>query len=90
MTAPVRRHGTFDRTASRALVVKSMSVLWAVSKQAGRDLSVTRFQHASLVAALEVVELELSSILQEPGMQALLDDDIGTQVTSHFPKRTRQ
>ena len=66
-----------------------MSVLWAISKHAGRDLSVTRYQHASFVAALEVVELELSSLLQEPGMQALLADDIGTHIKSHSPKQTQ-
>lgn len=67
-----------------------MSVLWAISKHAGRDLSVSKYQHASFVAALEVVELELSSLLQEPGMQALLADDIGIHITSHSPKENKQ
>jgi len=74
MTA--RRSNVFDRAASKKIATVSMSALHKIASVAGRDLSVSRFQHAELVACCDLMEQLLESLLSDYGTIALLADDI--------------
>ena len=71
-----RRVGVFDRDQSKREAKVAMDVLWALAKAAKADLDITKFEAASYVASLEIVELELQSLLAPLGMKAVLPDGI--------------
>ena len=58
---------------TQALAFHSMTVLWVLCRQAGKDLSVSKYQHAELECALEWMEQVLESLLSDYGTIALLE-----------------
>jgi len=70
---PVKRCGVFDREKAQRQCKAAMDVLWGTARKAASDLSVTRYEVASLEASLQAVENELNTLMMPPGKQATLD-----------------
>ena len=74
-TKQIKRCGVFDREKAKKDGKQALDVLWGIATAARADLTVTKYESASFEASLEVVELELQSLVISPGQKAQLPDD---------------
>jgi hypothetical protein len=72
MTA--KRCGVFDRALARRDSKVALDALWKIASLANKDISITGYQHGSLVCALRSLEESIFSLTLEYGSQALLPD----------------